>query len=65
MDWVYERELSNLRQVILQLEEENAKMKRAIHAFCEGSSWAAQSWKDQNHIKPLFDMDAQNEKEKA
>lgn len=62
MDWVYERELSNLRQVILILDEENAKMKSMIHAFCEGSSWAVQSWKDQDHVKPLFDLVAQNEK---
>ena len=56
LDWQYEKELSGLRQVIVKLEEENVKFKEAIGAFCEGAAWACQSWKDQPHIKPLFDL---------
>ena len=77
LDWQYEKELSDLRQVIVKLEEENVMLKfaaeswrkkavewsrekaifrEAVHKFCEGSSWACQSGKDQPHIKPLFDL---------
>lgn len=31
-------------------------LPRIVRDFCEGQKWAAQLWKDQPHIKPLFDF---------
>lgn len=32
------------------------KMQKAIDDFCEGQDWASQNWKDQDHIKELFNL---------
>ena len=34
----------------------NYVMQCAIDFFCEKQDWAAKSWKDQEFIKPLFDL---------
>lgn len=39
-----------------KLEYENAVMKRAIAAFCEGQEWACDEWKQQTHVAPLFKL---------
>ena len=39
-----------------KLERENAKLKGAIKAFCDGQQWADPRWKAQSHIKPLFEV---------
>ena len=36
-------------------ERELAELRQIIRDFCEGQKWAAQEWKNQAHIKPLFD----------
>ena len=33
-----------------------ADLPRLVREFCEGQKWAVQGWKDQAHIKPLFDF---------
>lgn len=38
------------------MERELAAVKLVIARFCSGQAWAADSWKDQEHIKPLFDI---------
>ena len=40
------------------LERQRDELQRAIHAFCEGARWACSEWKNQDHIKPLFDIAA-------
>jgi hypothetical protein len=41
---------------LLERERENAKLRDAISAFCAGASWSHAEWKNQPHIKPLFDL---------
>lgn len=31
-------------------------LPRLVRDFCVGQKWAARAWKDQPHIKPLFDF---------
>lgn len=38
------------------LRKKNAELLAAISAFCEGQKWAAEAWKSQPHIKPIFDL---------
>jgi hypothetical protein len=39
-----------------ELERDNARLREAINAFCSGQAWADESWKNQPHIKALFDL---------
>ena len=39
-----------------QVRAENARLREAINAFCSGQAWADESWKNQPHIKALFDL---------
>lgn len=39
-----------------QLRAEVESLRSAVNAFCDATSWSAQSWKDQPFIKPLFDL---------
>jgi len=32
------------------------EFQKAIDDFCEATKWASKSWKDQAHIKALFDL---------
>lgn len=43
---------------LAEQDKEIARMRGAIATFAKGQSWAAQGWKDQPHIKPLFDIAA-------
>ena len=38
------------------LEQDNKLMLSAILEFCEHQQWANEFWKNQEHIKPLFDI---------
>lgn len=38
-----------------QLKEEIERLQGLIDNFCESQEWAVDSWKNQKHIKPLFD----------
>lgn len=40
------------------LRAEVESLRSAVNAFCDATSWSAQSWKNQPYIKPLFDIDA-------
>jgi hypothetical protein len=40
-------------------KSEIKRLRRAIRRFCQGSEWAADSWKQQPHINELFYIDAQ------
>ena len=33
----------------------------AIKTFCKESEWCSSAWKEQSHIKPLFDLMKENE----
>jgi hypothetical protein len=46
----------NDQEYIERLERERNEAINAIQAFCKHSEWAAQAWKDQDHIKPLFEI---------
>ena len=35
---------------------EIARLRNAIKQFCDGQASAVELWKDQPHIKPLFDI---------
>lgn len=39
-----------------ELEMQRNEAIKAIVAFCEASQWCAKDWKNQDHIKPLFDI---------
>lgn len=39
------------------LRAEVERMHEAIAAFCDLNSWGADAWKNQPHIKALFDID--------
>lgn len=38
------------------LRSERDVLKAAIVAFCEDNDWSSEDWKEQPHIKPLFDI---------
>lgn len=40
------------------LRTEVERLHSAVRAFCDATSWSAQSWKNQPYIKTLFDIDA-------
>ena len=44
-----EQELAEIRKRVVELET-------AIKNFCDGQSHAVDPWKQQSHIKPLFDI---------
>ena len=47
-----------IRKLLKRLRERKARVKELeglIRNFCEGQEWATMGWKDQPHIKPLFD----------
>ncbi len=46
-----------------RLERQRDEAINAIKKFCEGSNWASRDWKDQDHIKPLFDIAKKYNKE--
>lgn len=37
------------------LSAEVRRLRGIITAFCRESNWAADAWREQDHIKPLFD----------
>ena len=45
---------------------ENDRLRGIIMAFCSGQQWADHAWKDQAHVKPLFDVanESRNETKK-
>jgi len=47
-DWLSERRGKDLADL--------AAARKAIATFCAESEWAAPSWKEQPHIKALFDI---------
>jgi FtsZ-binding cell division protein ZapB len=49
-------EIDELQEKCRKLERERDEAIKAIAAFCEASQWCAKDWKDQDHIKPLFDV---------
>ena len=53
----YLETIRKLEKELATAKMNNARMKHAIRTFCEGASWAADAWKQQEHIKPLFDID--------
>lgn len=47
------------RQLERELDEvtkERDHLRKLINNFCANQKWAAESWKVQKHIKPLFDV---------
>ncbi len=44
-------------------ERERNEIIDAIITFCKHAEWSAQIWKDQDHIKPLFDIARKYSKE--
>jgi FtsZ-binding cell division protein ZapB len=49
-------EIDELQEKCRKLERERDEAIKAISAFCEASQWCAKEWKEQDHIKPLFDI---------
>jgi len=43
------------RKTILDQSAKIHGLEELVTAFCEGQKWADESWKNQKHIKPLFD----------
>lgn len=50
-----EAEVARAHEVV-GLRAEAERLRSAVRAFCDATSWSAQSWKDQPYIKPLFDL---------
>jgi hypothetical protein len=46
------------------LERERNELRKIIVTFCEQSNWAVDAWKNQDHIKPLFDIHAKTKEGK-
>lgn len=59
-EWVeYADHLDEIQQLTDRLalvEKERDEMKIAIDQFVNATGWADKMWKDQPHIKPLFDL---------
>ncbi len=45
----------DLDDLATELTKQNLHYLQIIRKFCEEQQWAAQGWKDQPHIKALFD----------
>lgn len=43
--------------------KERDHLKKLITDFCVNQKWAHESWKDQEHIKPLFDVFREDKKQ--
>jgi hypothetical protein len=46
------------------LERERNELRQVISTFCEQNDWAVDAWKNQDHIKPLFDIHAKTKEGK-
>lgn len=40
---------------MVAIARERDRLVKIIRDFCDGQDWAAETWKAQAHIKPLFD----------
>jgi hypothetical protein len=47
-----------------RLERERDELRKIIANFCEQNDWAVDAWKNQDHIKPLFDIHAKTKEGK-
>lgn len=41
---------------LAEVTKERDHLKKLINNFCANQKWAAESWKAQKHVKPLFDI---------
>jgi hypothetical protein len=59
-DGIFMTEMDDGRYVLFEdyekLESENQRMRKAIESFCDMHSFAVDSWKLSESIKPLFDI---------
>jgi hypothetical protein len=46
------------------IERERDELRQVISNFCEETNWAVDAWKNQDHIKPLFDIHAKTKEAK-
>lgn len=46
---------ARLVDTVQEQEREIQRLRETILMFCCSQSWAAQSWKDQPHVAPLFE----------
>jgi hypothetical protein len=59
----YEREsaraaMRTLQQTLIRVTKQRDDLSKMISAFCVEQNWACSEWKNQTHIKPLFDFHA-------
>ena len=47
-----------------RLQRERDELRQVISNFCEENNWAVDAWKNQGHIKPLFDIHAKTKEAK-
>ena len=45
-----------LERELAEATKERDHLRKLINNFCANQKWAAESWKAQEHIKPLFDV---------
>lgn len=48
----------------LKMQDERDELRQVISNFCEENNWAVDAWKNQGHIKPLFDIHAKTKEAK-
>ena len=56
MDEIDPRYVSDLEKIIVKLDAKLTKTIEAIDEFCAKNRWSADIWKNQPHIKALFDI---------
>jgi hypothetical protein len=49
-------EMLDAAETVQPTPPEAIDLPRLVREFCEGQKWAVKGWKDQPHIKPLFDF---------
>jgi hypothetical protein len=49
-------EIAQLNKQLAAVIAERDALRMAITEFCEGQKWACEEWKNQDHIKPMFDL---------
>ena len=51
----YKKSPFSMKKEIVRLDAEADRLKGIIREFCAGQEFADKAWREQKHVKPLFD----------
>jgi hypothetical protein len=50
---------TEIKRLVDEILDENRRLREVIREFCNGQAWADKAWKEQPHIKALFDINSE------